>query len=259
MPAAPKSPSKAPGRKAPSPKAVVPTAKAQKPYAQRLAAKAKGQVKPPKRAVKAAPKIDGKTGMHGARTATGAWAADPGDPKYTEITPLVITGFLAALAQCGMPTVVAREQRIHYMSLRALYREDEGFRQAWDAAMASAFEGHEDEVRRRAFQGYEKKVYQQGMLVGTQTEYSDTLAVMMIKAGKPELYNPKTVSLVEHAGSVGVAFASMTDEDLNKAINEKLAFLGVLGGHSDLVSPEVQADEAVDLNEVNKSMGSIES
>lgn len=153
-----------------------------------------------------------------------------------------------------MPTLVARELRVHYLSLRVLYREDPTFKNSWDAAMVSAFEHHEDEVRRRAFTGYKREVYQQGMYVGSTTEYSDRLAEMMIKAGKPELYNPKTTTLVEHAGSVAVAYAHMSDDDLNAAINKKLSFLGVLPPNT---GAELAPDDLVDTAELNKQAGKI--
>lgn len=246
-------------------------------YDKKLAAQARGEIPPPSRSktkanlaaangkanVNAQGKVTNKVaaGLQPAasmrKTSTGQIAAGPDDPKYTEITPIVITGFLAALSVTGRPTAVAREQRINYMSLRALYREDPKFKESWDSAMTSAFEHQEDEVRRRAFSGYERPVYQQGMLVGHTREYSDTLAVMMIKAGKPEIYNPKTTTLVEHAGSVAVAYAHMSDEDLNEAINKKLAFLGSIPtnpGKQD----QVEVDEAVNLEELNKSAGRFE-
>lgn len=165
-------------------------------------------------------------GLQGQRTSKGQIAAGPDDPKYTEITPLVIQAYLAALAIDGRPTTVAKELRVHYGSISALRREDPDFTAAFNLAMTQAFEFHEDEVRRRAFEGYLRPVYQQGMLVGHTREFSDRLAEMMIRAGKPELYNPKTIQVLEHSGQIGTRAGRMTDEELNDEINKKLRLLG---------------------------------
>src|SRR4249920_237619 len=98
---------KASGNPAPKPQ-VNPVPARQKPYAQRLAAKARGTATPKKAQGSrrtAAPKIDPEiSGLAGRRTPTGQLAAGPDDPKYTEITPIVVSAFIGALAQSGMPT-----------------------------------------------------------------------------------------------------------------------------------------------------------
>lgn len=178
-------------------------------------------------------------------TADGRRAADEGDPKYTEITPLVITGFLAAVAECGRPTQVCRDLRIHYPTIHALKRDDPDFKIAFDQAMAQAYDGFEDEARRRAFEGYLKPVYQQGMRVGEVREFSDALAMMMLKAGKPEAYNPKTELQLDHKG--GIAFGELSDEEINKRINDKLTFLY---GKPQNPGTQVTADEALHPTDV---------
>ena len=219
----------------PAPK---PVPKSGKTYNTTLVSKAQGSA-PPKKTLRSAdariktragkPKSkDPVKGLQGPRTSLGQIAAGPDDPKYTDISPLVITAYLAALAVDGRPTKVARELRIHYMSIAALRKEDPAFLEAYSAAMSQAFEHHEDEVRRRAFEGYQRPVFQQGMLVGHITEYSDRLAEMMIRAGKPEIYNPKTIQVLEHSGSIGTKISQMTDEELNEEINKKLRLLGAL-------------------------------
>ena len=77
------------------------------------------------------------------------------------------------------------------MSRRAAYewREaDEAFARDWDAAVEEGTELLEDEARRRAFEGTEKPVFQNGQLVGHIQEYSDTLLIFQLKARRPEKY-----------------------------------------------------------------------
>lgn len=251
----------APKKPTPQAKADAPDTKSlatRRTYNSRLVKQAKGEVPPPKAKVDKKGHITNpvEAGLRERasmrKTSSGQIAAGPDDPKYTPITPLVRTAFLAALATRGMPTVVARELRIHYLSLRVLYREDKEFKEAWDEAMGAAFAHHEDAVRIRAFEGYERPVYQQGMKVGTETVYSDRLAEIMIKAGKPETYNPKTVQTIEHAGQVGVAFSHLSDDELNAEINKRLRFLGALPPNT---GDPVEPDDVVDPKELNKSAG----
>lgn len=49
----------------------------------------------------------------------------------------------------------------------------------------------ESEAIRRAYDGVDKPVYQQGELVGMVREYSDSLMKMLLAAKMPERYNPK--------------------------------------------------------------------
>lgn len=164
------------------------------------------------------------------RTSTGALAAGPDDPKYTSITPIVLTAIFAALAEHGRITQVCKDLRVHYPAYYALKEADQEIKARHDEAMRRAFEGMEDEVRRRAFNGTDKPVYQGGVLVGHIREYSDTLAQFMIRAGKPEVYSPKVDAAVQHSGNVGVAhtYAQLSDEALNAEITKKLKFLGLV-------------------------------
>ena len=181
------------------------------------------------------------------RTSQGKLAAGPDDPKYTEITPIVLTAIFAALAETGRITQVCKDLRVNYPTYHALKNADKDVNNRHDEAMKLAFSGMEDEVRRRAFRGVSKPVYQGGVLVGHIQEYSDRLAEFMIRAHKPEVYSPKTTAAVEHSGNISVAatYAQMSDEALNEQINKKLRFLGMLrdtGKDGDDQDPEPLKD-----------------
>lgn len=68
-----------------------------------------------------------------------------------------------------------------------IYKDD--FCQRWDAAHRDGVDALEDEARRRAVHGVERPVYQQGVMVGTVTEYSDTLLSLKLRGKRPDLYN----------------------------------------------------------------------
>lgn len=92
--------------------------------------------------------------------------------------------------------------------------EDEAFARAWDEAKAIGLDALEDEATRRAFEGCDKPVFHQGVKCGTIREYSDTLAIFLLKGGKPEKYREN--SKVELHGSLDLR--RMSDEELDAEI-----------------------------------------
>jgi hypothetical protein len=101
------------------------------------------------------------------------------------------------------------------------YEEDKEFAEKWEQAVAVGICALEDEANRRAFEGVDKPVFYQGQRTGqwvdkdgkpTESkegavafkpnvirEYSDTLAIFMLKAHKPEKYRER----FEHTGAGG--------------------------------------------------------
>lgn len=100
-----------------------------------------------------------------------------------------------------------------------------GFEKTWDAALRIGVEGLEDEATRRAFEGYDKPIFQGGERVGVIREYSDTLAIFLLKAHKPEKYRERFD--VEHAGRGGgpvqTLSATMTPEQAAQAYKELMS------------------------------------
>ncbi len=87
----------------------------------------------------------------------------------------------------------------------------------FDEAVRQAFEDGtdrlEDEAFRRAHDGNERPVYQGGELVGTVTDYSDTLMTFMLRGRRPERYrenNNTNVNIVN--------MPEPSDRDLAKAM-----------------------------------------
>lgn len=65
---------------------------------------------------------------------------------------------------------------------------DPDFAKAWNEALEESIDLCEGEMHRRAFEGTLKPVYQGGVKVGSIREYSDTLAIFLTKAHRPEKY-----------------------------------------------------------------------
>ncbi len=88
------------------------------------------------------------------------------------------------------------------------FRDD--FCVRWEMAYQTGVDLLEDEAHRRAYDGVEKPVYQGGVLVGTVTEYSDTLMGLVLRGKRPDRYNTERH---EHTGAGGGPIAtSMTIE-----------------------------------------------
>lgn len=119
------------------------------------------------------------------------------DEKPTNIK----TKFLDHLRNHPNVTLAARAAGVNRQYMYELRKEDPVFAQAWDAALDEAIDLLEAEMHRRAFQGVSKPVYQQGKKVGSVREYSDTLAIFLAKAHRPEKFRER--QSIEHTGNAG--------------------------------------------------------
>ena len=102
--------------------------------------------------------------------------------------------FLEALAGGYSVTHAAAVASIPRRTVYDWRDADLDFRSRWDEAVEAGTDIMEDEARRRAIEGYEKPIYNNGKLVGTVREYSDTLTVLLLKSRRPSKYreNVKT-------------------------------------------------------------------
>lgn len=119
----------------------------------------------------------------------------------SKITPEKKIAFLAALAATGNVTKSAKAVGVERQTVYTWREEDADFAAAWEKAMQLGVEAMEDECKRRAFDGVDKPVFYQGGECGTVREYSDTLAIFLLKAHAPEKYRER--SNVELTGKAG--------------------------------------------------------
>ena len=103
-----------------------------------------------------------------------------------------------AAAKAGMGRMTAYDWR----------ERDPEFAAAWDQAIEDGTDKLEDEAHRRAFHGTDKPVYQSKELVGHIREYSDTLAIFLLKARRPDKFKDRQQH--EHAGGVIVEVQTFT-------------------------------------------------
>ena len=75
------------------------------------------------------------------------------------------------------------------------------FRRSWDEALEQAVDLLEGEARRRAT-GIKRDVWYGGAVVGTESVYSDTLLIFLLKAHRPHKFRDNVK--VEHSGGMEV-------------------------------------------------------
>lgn len=99
--------------------------------------------------------------------------------------------FLAAYVTVGTVLHAAEiagiDRSTHYRWLEG----DAEYAKAFVEAEDKAVEALEKEARRRALEGTEKPVYQNGRMVGVIREYSDTLLIFLLKGAKPQKYRER--------------------------------------------------------------------
>jgi hypothetical protein len=137
----------------------------------------------------------------------------PQGSGVTKRTPALEKIFLEQLAAGYSVTASAWTIGVHRMAayrwrdLSLATRQEDGsflddFCVRWDDAMEAGVDRLEDEAHRRAARGVEKPVYQGGVMVGTITEYSDTLMQVMLKGKRPSRYNTERHELVGAGGGL---------------------------------------------------------
>jgi hypothetical protein len=133
-------------------------------------------------------------------------------------TPERIEAFCAALASSGGN--VSRACQAVDITRMTAYRwreNDPEFAEAWARAKQIGMEALEDEATRRAFEGVEKPVFYMGKkLRHTIREYSDTLAIFLLKGGMPEKYRERTETKHDVTGTL----AALVEQSMAPADDE---------------------------------------
>jgi hypothetical protein len=152
----------------------------------------------------------------------GALSLDGPEPfnetDFAEITDPKRQMYLQAVARYPGLTLAAAKAGV---SSKAAYlwrhEGDPVFDAAFSVARRLGLTRAESELWRRGIEGYDKPVYHQGQLIGTERVFSDTAAIFMLKGAKPDVYRER----FEHSGPSGgpietVAYSALTDEELRR-------------------------------------------
>lgn len=100
--------------------------------------------------------------------------------------------FLEAFRETCNVTVAARKVGVSTSTVRKHRETDSLFDERFREAEAEGVDLLEHEAHRRAFKGTERGVYHKGELIDTVQEYSDTLAMFLLKSHRPEKYRERS-------------------------------------------------------------------
>lgn len=117
--------------------------------------------------------------------------------------------------------------------LRAHRGLDRAFAEAWDEAIEDGIDALEGEVHRRAFEGVDKPVTFQGEITDTYKEYSDNLAMFLLKAHRPDKYRERTDLNITNNADLAAAIT---------AGRRRIASGAVIEGEAKLVDDDDCAD-----------------
>ena len=127
--------------------------------------------------------------------------------------------YLAALAITGNHTVAAEAAGVLRQTAMNARKRSPKFETECQQAIEQAIDMMEEEARRRAFDGLQRKKFHAGEPVTdpetgeqyTEREYSDSLASLILKAKRAREYGEK--SEVRHTGRIEVVFLNDYDDD----------------------------------------------
>jgi hypothetical protein len=108
-------------------------------------------------------------------------------------TPALRKQFLATLAATGNVGVASEACKLYRTTPYQWKKKDPEFSKQWDEALDSAADAAEEEVRRRAVDGWEEPVFYQGEVVGHTRKFSDRMLELYIKALRPEKFREKQI------------------------------------------------------------------
>jgi len=109
-----------------------------------------------------------------------------------KLTPEKLTAFLAVLAETCQVRKACAAVSISAYTAYKWRKELPEFAADWDEALKAGLYSLESEAHRRAFEGTDKPVFHQGAVCGTVREYSDTLAIFLLKSHDPAKYRENT-------------------------------------------------------------------
>ena len=104
----------------------------------------------------------------------------------TELHTAKQSRFLARLAETGQVTRSCIEVGWDRVQAYRVKNRDPKFAELWEAALEAYADTLEAEAHRRAVTGTEKGIWHQGVQVGAEKQYSDSLLSQMLKAKRRE-------------------------------------------------------------------------
>ena len=148
----------------------------------------------------------------------------------------VNTKFLASLGDSGNMTASCMVAGVSRTEMYRRREKDPELRAAWDAAIEISVDKLELVARNRAIKGVKEPVYYKGAVVGAIHKPSDRLMELLLKAHRPDKFNP--VQKLEHSGGVSVSVVQ---------------FGGEQGAQPRTIEHQIVSDPGIDSREPSSS------
>ena len=150
-----------------------------------------------------------------------------------EISELQWEVFFTSIANTAHITRACNAARISRATVYCRKSADPEFAQLLEDAMQVGYDNLMEEAQRRAFEGYEKPVYQGGLRVGMIREFSDSLAMFLLKGYKPKTFKDRTENVnVNLDARQGLSEAELRQAILTKLNGSTPALVPTDGGES---------------------------
>jgi hypothetical protein len=150
--------------------------------------------------------------------------------------------FLGHLSDTGRISEAAQLAGLDRSRLYKLRKEDPEFSAQWLAAEADYVERLEAAAHERAIDGWEEKVFHQGVECGTQRKYSDSLLTLLLKGRLPTRYRENATVKIGNDGDTPFKV-----EESPTAAARKIAFALALGLRAAQSSENSTGDDPVPL------------
>ena len=108
--------------------------------------------------------------------------------------------FLLTLTQSPNVAEASRTAGVSRKTAYQYKKECQEFSDAWDEALEASTDDLAAECYRRARHGVKRPVYYLGKKVGSIREYSDVLAMFLLKAHRPEVYRDTQKQIHDFTG-----------------------------------------------------------
>lgn len=153
-----------------------------------------------------------------------------------------IDTFFAELARTDHVGAALQASGLAHRTVYAWRDTDLEFARRWTEARESFADHLEAEATRRAVAGIEKGVWHQGVKVGNEQQYSDSLLALMLKAKRKREYGDS--SKVELSGADG---GPVKIEESPTAIGRKIAFALATAMRAKEQEATVEPDDGSDM------------
>ena len=97
------------------------------------------------------------------------------------------------------------------------------FDKLWSEIYNDVTDELEEAGLKRAIEGGEKTIYYQGIEIGTEKVYSDSVLTFMLQGRRPDVYKGRTATEISGPGGEPFALEKMSDEELDKYLKSRLA------------------------------------